>query len=84
MLGKKVRFLEPISFMEAVGIVTEENTEKKIKYKVVKRFKGSDIGTTLQTFDSIEEAQNFIKDLNENYPEAVANCDIFLIRYNAE
>jgi hypothetical protein len=57
--------------------------EKKIRYKVVKKFKGSDVTTTLETFDKLEKAEGFIEGIREAYPDATENCDIYIVRYNA-
>ena len=50
--------------------------EKHEKYAVVKKFKGENNSLTIKTFDSPEEAEDFIKTIKKEYPTMYKNCEI--------
>lgn len=54
---------------------------KSVKYKVVKKYKGSDLTTTLEVFDELEEAQKYIDALMKDYPDFTDYCDLLIVRF---
>ena len=50
--------------------------KKHERYAVVKKFKGEKNSLTIKTFDSPEEAEDFIKTIKKEYPTMYKNCEI--------
>ena len=58
--------------------------KKVTRYKVVKKYKNSDITTTIKTFDTEEEANEYIQEILEQYPDITELCDLFLISFSTK
>ena len=56
--------------------ISKKAPEKHERYAVVKKFKGEKDSLTIKTFDSPEEAEDFIKTIKKEYPTMYKNCEI--------
>ena len=65
--------------MEKQSKIEQEITNKvTTKYSVVKFYKDIGVSTTLKSFETEEEAIQYIENINKNFPDLLKTCELFI------
>lgn len=53
-----------------------------VSYSVIKRYSSCDVSTTLKTFKTEREAEEFIESIKKQFPDILKTCDIYIKETN--